>query len=467
MFDLKSVVESLLAASGGGQQAGLAPWAIRLEAVAGSMQMVRSMRGTSRDQGLMSANTPMPQSRRGRRIDGGNSYATRIGDIAIVPVMGPLVSRFNWSYWSYDEIVNDLRMVGDMGDIKGVILDVDSPGGMVSNVDSVPEEIVRLRTKKPVVAHIGGLGASAAYWVSAAAESVVADKTALVGSVGALIRYVDMEGILTRLGANVVEAIATQSPNKRLSRDTPEGMAELQAIVDDGGEMFIESLIKNRGVSRETVLADYGQGLVFPASEALTRGLIDEISSFESTVAALAARVGTSSLFAGAASALSETQETQIMDLTKLKAEHPDLVAAIVQEATQNAEAGFAAKLKQAAEAERARIAAIDEQAAGLSGLDALVKEMKADGNVTPADAAVKILAAQKANLATMRTGLQQLDNAAAGVSSTLSGGSDAAATFSQNEEGWKAEWEATPKLQEEFPTAASYVATKKREARA
>lgn len=466
MFDLKAIAESLLGAASGGNQSGLSPWAIRIEAVASSTQMIRMIRGRDSNS-LPAAEMGLPLSRRGQPM-GRGSFATRIGNIAVVPVMGPLVSRLNWQYWSYDEIVNDLRLIGEMPDIAGVVLDVDSPGGMVSNVDSVPEEITRLRKKKPVVAHVGGLGASAAYWVSSAAERVTADKTALVGSVGALIRYVDMEGILVRLGGNVVEAIASQSPNKRLSRDSEEGMAELQAIVDDGAEMFIESLMRNRGVSRETVLENYGQGFVFPAAEALQRGLIDEVASFESVVAALADRVNSNSIFASSAIATAEpNKEVTVLTLEKLKAEHPDLVTAIEEAAKTSALATVEQKVADAAQAERNRITGIEEQASGLSGHDELVKKLKADGKTTPAEAAVQILAAQKAKLANMQAGLEGLDLAASGVESSLSGGTDAAAQVPQTAEGWKAEWQSSTKLQAEYPTAEAYVAVKKREKRA
>ncbi len=327
---------------------------------------------------------------------------------------------------------------------------------MVANIDAAANEIRRVRGTKPVVAHVGGLCASACYWLAASAESVVTDKTGLIGSVGALIRYVEMEGIMTRLGANVVEVIAEQSPNKRLSRDSEEGLAELQAIVNDGAEMFISGLVANRGVTRETIIESYGQGLVFAAGEALRRGLVDRISSLEDVLADLAGRQETLTLAASATATVFNDEVNTMLTLDKLKADHPDLAAALRAEGA-----------TEAAAAERARITGIEEQAAGLAGNhSALVAALKADGKTTPAEAAVQLLAAEKKANATRVEGLQQLDAAAAGVTSTLSAAAGGASTFPPTEDGWKAEWEATPKLQDEYPTAASYVAIKKRDAR-
>lgn len=447
-----SMVQGFLTQLGTQRPNGLSPWAVREDAISASLQTVRAIRGG--DNAPQAATNVMTINRRGQPLANG-TFATRVGNVAIVPVIGPLMSRFNWAYWSYDEIVRDLRLVGSIPDIEAVILDMDTPGGMVANVDSVPAEIARLREKMPIYAHVGGLCASAGYWIASAAEKVIADKTGLVGSVGALIRYVDMEGILTRLGANVVEVIAEQSPNKRLSRDSDEGRAELQAIADDGAELFIQGLVANRGVSRETIIENYGQGLVFPAGEALKRGLADQVASLEDVLTELAARRENQSLAASATAKAGTEKESTMLTLEQLRAEHPDLVSALRAEGA-----------AEAAQAERDRLLGIEEQAAGLTGHDELVKKLKADGKTTPAEAATQILAAEKAKNAERLKGLEQLDQAAAGVTSTLSGGAEGGQQkFPQNAEGWKAEWEATPKLQQEFPTAEAYVATMKRKA--
>lgn len=448
---LMTMVQGFLQQIGGRSAGGLSPWAVRPDAIAATLQTVRAIR--SRELSARSAEM-VPLNRRGQRI-GNGSFSTRIGSIAIVPILGPLMSRENWDYWSYDEIVRDLRMIGSMPDITATILDMGTPGGMVEEVDSVPAEIMRLREKMPVYAH-ATFCCSAGYWIASAAEKIIASKTGLIGSVGALIRYVELEGILTKLGANVVEIIAEQSPNKRLPRDSDAGKAELQAIVDDGAEMFIQGLVANRGVTRETIMENYGQGLVFTAAEALQRGLVDSVASLEEILAELGGRQENSQSAASATAKAGTEKESTMLTLETLKAEHPDLASALRTEGA-----------TEAAKGERERLMGIDEQAAGLSGHDELVKKLKADGKTTPAEAAAQILSAEKVKNADRIKGLEQLDSAAAGVTSTLSGGAGGTGqTFPQTAEGWKAEWEATPKLQEEFITAESYVAIKKREAR-
>lgn len=456
-------------ASAAAREVSLSPWAVRKDALSESIQMVQSIRQGDRSVGA--ENSQVQANRRGVRL-ANNTFATRVGDTAVIPVLGPLMSRYSWFFWSYDEVVRDLRMAAGMHDIKAIVLDIDSPGGTVANAQSVPREIARIRSEdgKPVVAHIGGIGASAAYWLASAADQVIADRTGLVGSVGALIRYLDIEGIFTKMGAKVVEVIAEQSPNKRLDPDSEAGRAELQAIVDDAGEMFIEALVENRGVDRETIMDRYGQGLVFAAGEALERGLIDSIGSFEEVLTDLADRQENSAAVSAAAQADERTIDmvdktgkkdgadantAAALNVETLKSENPDLVKSIEDGAAQRA-----------AKAERERIAGIDKHAQGLTGVDELVAEMKADGAVTPAMAAERLLEASKAKIGEQLKGLDQLDNAAKGVDSSPSATGDGGTSVkADTPDGWKAEWENTPKLQETYPTADAYVATRKRDA--
>ncbi|RWC47963.1 MAG: S49 family peptidase [Mesorhizobium sp.] len=431
----------------------LSLWAIRKDALSESLGMVRMIR-TDASKNLRAGEPLAP-----------GSFATRIGTTAVIPIFGPLMARMNRDYWSYEEIIRDLRLAVADPNTTSILLDVDSPGGTVSGIDTAAAEIARAATSKPMVAHIGGMGCSAAYWLPAAAGEVVASRTSLIGSVGALIRYADLEGILTKLGANIVEVIASQSPNKRLDPNSEEGRQELQAIADHGAEMFISALAEARGADRETIMATYGQGLVFTAPDAQARGMIEKIASFEETLADLAARPALSRT-AAAAAASAENKEVPMttastasassaLTLEALRASNPELVASI--------EAGAR---DQATSSERERLAGIEANL--VPGQEALIAAHKADASMTPAASAQAVLAALKAKGTDALKGLQALDKAAEGVASRPSTAGDAgagAAAAATTPDGWKAEWEASDKLKAEFPSSESYVATRKRDA--
>lgn len=445
-IDIAALAAKFLGA-GGPRPGGIGHWAIREEAIAEGLGAVRALRGEN-PAGIAVGAT----SRRGEAY-GNGTFMTRMGSVAVVPVIGPLMARMNWQYWSYDEIIRDIRMAKSDPSISAILLDVDSPGGAVANIDAAISELQAARAVKPVAAHIGGMGCSAAYWLAAAAGEVWAAPTSVVGSVGALIRYLDVEGIFTRLGAKVIESVAVQSPMKRLSPDSPEGKAEMQALVDDAGEMFLAGLERSRGASRETLMADYGQGMVFAASAALARGMVDQVGTFEDILATLADRGFGNS----AGSAAARDGQENIMAHEKPGAD--ELSAAATVESLRAAHGGLIASVEMAAaKAERDRILGIEGNS--LPGHDALVAEMKADGKTTPAEAAVRVLAAEKVKAATRLAGLAALDEAAAGVKSTPSGDVAKAST----PDGWKAEWDSNPALKAEYPTAEAYVAIMKKE---
>ncbi|MEX3008998.1 S49 family peptidase [Hoeflea sp. TYP-13] len=436
-------------------------WAIDKAGIRESLFAVDTLRGANAK--------PVEASRRGSRY-GNGTFMTKVGSIAVVPVMGPLMARFNYSYWSYDEIIRDLRMAAADDTIDAVLLDVDSPGGMVANVEAASAEIAATAAIKPVFAHIGGIGASAAYWLAASASETVAAPTSLVGSVGCLIRYMDIEGIFTKMGARVVEVIAEQSPNKHLDPESDEGRAELQAIADNGAELFLKGLAESRGIDRDTLLADYGQGLVFTAREAFDRGLIDRIASFEETLADLADRAASPT---GAASATAQIgQETIMADentgtapkavpaqpvtVESLRADHGDLVATLEKDASESAQ-----------KAERDRVSGI--MALSKPGREKIISEMIADGT-SVAEASSKILAAidagelvSEACDKTPESVLEKMDKAAEGVTSSVSSTKPSKAN---DPEGWKAEWGASDKLKAEFVTSDDYVAFRNAESK-
>ncbi len=106
------------------QSRGLSPWAVREDALAASLATVRAVRGRPDESGASAAVTI---GRRGQPLSRDvYTFATRVGPVAIIPVLGPLVSRMNWQYWSYDEIIRDLRLAESMPDITAIVLDMDS-----------------------------------------------------------------------------------------------------------------------------------------------------------------------------------------------------------------------------------------------------------------------------------------------------------------------------------------------------
>lgn len=398
------------------------------------------------------------------------SFARVVDGVAVIPVYGPLLTRYSWAFWSHEEIARDLRLAAASTLITAVVLDIDSPGGQAAGCGDLAAELRRFsESGRPIVAHGRGMVASAAYWIAAACDRILIASGTVVGSIGAMIRYLDLEPLILAAGAELVEVVSKASPNKVLPPNSDEGQAELQAIVDAAAAEFIAGVATGRGVSDAVVRSQFGGGLVFSPADARQRGMIDGHSTLAEIVAGLAAG-GLGSL-AEPAPATPETdpeEEYIDMDLSNLTAEElaaarPDLVEQIAQESTATTDQLDAARADgetAGRKAECARQIALGDLA--IDGQEDALAAARADTSVTPEAFAMKSVgAAKQAVQAAKGKGgtLEQLtadEKAAADVPAAQRQSAPTSA---------EAEWQADAKLQGEFPTQEAYAAWKAHQA--
>lgn len=214
--------------------------------------------------------------------------------IAIIKIQGPLSRRDDFWSWlfggcSYDSIREQLQLAREDAGVKAILLDVDSPGGDANGCSELADLIFAMRGARPVWAYVGGLGCSAAYWISSSADHIVCDETALLGSIGVRSAVVDYSEAEKKWGVRTTEIVSSQSPGKR---DTPvddEVIAKCQRTCDDLAEVFIAKVARGRGVDAAVVEKDFGQGDVLIGQHAVEAGLADEIGSFESVLIEMSA----------------------------------------------------------------------------------------------------------------------------------------------------------------------------------
>ena len=175
-------------------------------------------------------------------------------------------------------------------DVKGILLEIDSPGGTVAGIPELARTIRSARGRKPIVAHANAEAASAAYYLASQADEVVATPSGQVGSIGVIYLHTDLTGMAEQEGISFrifrsQERKADINPYESLSE---EAAADIQAKVDAYDAMFVRDVARGRGVSVEKVRADYGAGRMFLATDALKAGLIDRVEAIEETAARLA-----------------------------------------------------------------------------------------------------------------------------------------------------------------------------------
>lgn len=175
-----------------------------------------------------------------------------------------------------EDSMNQFRAALNNNDITAIILDIDSPGGDVNGAPEFAELIYNSRGIKPIIAYVGFDGASAAYWIASAADMIIVQEAAAVGSIGVLATFFQGENY-----EGEVTVVSSVSPDKYIDLNADEGIARIQGMVDEFGDIFVDNVAKYRGVSREIVLSDFGQGDVVFAKKAVERGMADMVGTFE------------------------------------------------------------------------------------------------------------------------------------------------------------------------------------------
>lgn len=226
----------------------------------------------------------------GRPLDGTRNVVVRDG-VAILPIEGPIFRRADLftemsGASSVETLARDFAVALDSPGVQALLFTVDSPGGEVTGINELAAAITAARGRKPITAYVEGLGASAAYWLASAADEVVVDATAALGSIGVVMAVRDP----AKANTKEIEFVSSQSPNKRPDPTSERGRSQLQALVDATADVFVEAVARQRGVSTDTVLSDFGGGGLLIGQAAVTAGLADRPGSFEQVLAELSQR---------------------------------------------------------------------------------------------------------------------------------------------------------------------------------
>lgn len=254
--------------------------------------------------------------------------------VAYIPVVGQLCTKADpcgaftaEAVTEYGFIQAAIRQAEEDPSVKSMVLQVNSPGGYVDGVDETAQVIGN--TKKIIVAEVGSRACSAAYWLASQADWIRAmSPVSEVGSIGVMVEEIDDDGALEKEGYKRRIYTSTDAPDKRPDTKTEEGRAKIVQALDGIHEIFARRVAEGRGVSVETVNSDFGKGGFFTAEKALVAGMIDEV------IGSHIVRDKQPGV-AGEKAAKPDKKEVTKMTLDQIKAEMPDIVAALRDEGIQ------------------------------------------------------------------------------------------------------------------------------------
>lgn len=220
----------------------------------------------------------------GKKRKNGRAYS-----VQVITLQGPMFKRLprmiKLYYGMHDtaDVVREIEKANANPEVHSIVLDIDSPGGTVDGTQTLAKAV--RESKKPVVAYVDGMAASAAYWVaSQAKEIVLAEQNSMVGSVGTIYTHVNLKGFYNALGLNVEEVLATGSEDKRKPsnyRDLDEeDRKNILSIIDPMNARF-HAAVK---AGRKNIAADALTGKMYESAQAIELGMADRVGNLQAAL---------------------------------------------------------------------------------------------------------------------------------------------------------------------------------------
>ena len=266
------------------------PWAIAPVRLEGMLAAAAAL-GPGADLPSWLQNKARPQ---GYTVITGSSPGT--GGIAVVPVLGPLVTRGDWltallGATEYGAVADALSGAADDPAVRGILLEVDSPGGEVGGLFDLVEAIgaVKVRSGKPLWAMASESALSAGYAIASAADRLTVTRTGEVGSIGVVAVHIDESGADAMAGLKwrLIHAGARKTDGNPHEPLSPRATADIQADVDALYDTLVAVVAGNRSLSAAAVRTT--EAAIYRGEKAVRAGLADRVGTMGQAVADLEA----------------------------------------------------------------------------------------------------------------------------------------------------------------------------------
>lgn len=261
------------------------PWQITEGGLRTILQIVES-----HINGSISIEEIRARTENGRRERG--SLPKKEGTVGVLPLHGPIFPKANLmtelsGATSLEQFTQDFRGLLQDERVDSILLDVDSPGGSAAGLEEIAYEIFEARNTKPIYSIANGMAGSAAYYIASQASEMYASDSSIVGSIGTYMVHTDDSELKDKVGVKQTVIKEGRFKAAMLEPLTEETHAHLQNMVTEFNGMFLNAVARGRNTSVENVVANYGEGGVLSAKQALEVGMVDGIRTFDEVLGAL------------------------------------------------------------------------------------------------------------------------------------------------------------------------------------
>ena len=365
------------------------------------------------------------------KLEGSNDITVNDG-VAVIPIRGAITAHETFlskvfGATTLDSFVRDFQSAIDDSDVKSILLDIDSPGGVAIGIAEVADMIYEARDKKPIYSYIGRHGCSAAYWLASATEKIIANRSAMLGSIG-VVTVAPVQEQPDSNGYKNIEIVSSNAINKRPDPRNADGLSQIKKEIDAIEAEFIASIAKYRNLSADTIRSDFGTGGSLLGAEALSVNMVDTLGTYQEIITQLK----------GDNMAKEQQAERQEVTAQYLQTDHPDIYDAIKS-----------IGVMEGKKAERERLLAIESTS--LSGHEDLVKHAKADPEMTAEKLALQIVSAEKAKGTDFIQSLQKAEEKLPDIKPSVEIDSNVIDSSLPVEDQAKLLWDKDTKLRTEF----------------
>lgn len=195
---------------------------------------------------------------------------------------------FSTDSYNHQDFMDQLQAIQEDGDIKAVLLEVNSPGGGVYESAEIAKELKKIHKEIPIYVSMQSMAASGGYYISAEADKIFATDETLTGSIGVIMSGMNYAGLFEKLGISdmTYKSGALKDMGSSQREPTEEDKKVMQAYIDSSYGRFVKIVAEGRGMSEEAVrkIAD---GRIYDGAQAKENGLVDEIGYTDEALAAL------------------------------------------------------------------------------------------------------------------------------------------------------------------------------------
>ncbi len=181
-----------------------------------------------------------------------------------------------------NEVIKDLRKLKEDKDVKAVVLRVNSPGGSAFGSEQIWEAVCQLKKEKPVIVSMGDYAASGGYYISCAADTIVAEPTTLTGSIGIFGLIPNAKGLTDKLGLSfdVVKTHKFADFGNIMRGMNTDEQTLLQMYINQGYDLFVSRCAEGRKMSKNEI-EKIAEGRVWTGEAAKKIGLVDILGGID------------------------------------------------------------------------------------------------------------------------------------------------------------------------------------------